>query len=296
MVLVHSAKPHNFKDFKSMRIIGSHNIALTMKNFIVRNRRRFKHQVVLDIPAGKGETAGMLQEVGARVIALDLFPKSFEHRSIDCGYADLNKALPVESETVDFVFCQEGIEHVSDQPAALRELSRILKPTGKLLITTPNPSNLRSRISHLLGESEHYKLMPPNELDTIWLSKDKDQEENIYYGHTFLIGFPKLRFLARLAGFSVQEIYYDRTNNLSVALLPLLYPWIVLTAFTSYRRALRKRQDISSTVKKTVYREVLKTAIDPRNLIVSHIFIEFEKTSSAQSAVRELRASNKLSK
>jgi 2-polyprenyl-3-methyl-5-hydroxy-6-metoxy-1,4-benzoquinol methylase len=278
-----------------MRFTGSHSIALTIKNFIIRNQRRFKDQVVLDVPAGKGETAGMLQEVGARVIALDLFPESFEHPSINCGYADLNKALPVESGTVDFVFCQEGIEHVSDQPAALRELSRILKPTGKLLISTPNPSNLRSRISHLLGESEHYKLMPPNELDTVWLSKEKGQEENIYYGHTFLIGFPKLRFLARLAGFSVHQIYYDRANNLSVALLPLLYPWIALTAFTSYRRALRKRQDISPTVKKAVYREVLKAAIDPRNLIVSHIFIEFEKTSSAQGAVRELRASNKLS-
>jgi SAM-dependent methyltransferase len=278
-----------------MRYCGSHSIVLTVAKFIHHNQERFKGRVVLDIPAGRGRTASYLKNAGARVIALDLFPESFKHPTIECRYADLNETLPVDSDTIDSVICQEGIEHVTDQPAALREFSRVLKSGGRLFITTPNPSNLRSRISHLLAESEHYKHMPPNELDTVWLSKEKGQKENIYYGHTFLIGFPKLRFLARLAGFSVRQIYYDRANNLSVALLPLLYPWIALTAFTSYRRALRKRQDISPTVKKPVYREVLKAAIDPRNLIVSHIFIEFEKTSSAQGAVRELRASNKLS-
>lgn len=279
-----------------MRYRGSHSIVLTIAKFIRHNQERFKGRVVLDIPAGRGRTASYLENAGASVVALDLFPDLFEHPTIKCQCADLNKTLPVDSDTIDSVICQEGIEHVTDQPAALREFSRVLKSGGSLIITTPNPSNLRSRISHLLAESEHYKLMPPNELDTIWLSEDEEQEEHIYYGHTFLIDFPKLRFLARLAGFSVHQIYYDRANNLSVALLPLLYPWIVLAAFTSYRRALRKRQDISSTVKKAVYREVLKAAIDPRNLIVSHIFIEFEKTSSAQSAVRELRALNKLSK
>lgn len=278
-----------------MRLIGSHDIASTVERFITDNRHRFDGKTVLDVPAGTGRTARLLDSLGARVIALDLFPERFDHPSIECSCADLNDILPVDSDSVDIVVCQEGIEHISDQPAALRELARILRPGGQLLLTTPNSSNLRSRLSYMLGESEHYKLMPPNEIDTVWFSSSDKSRARVYYGHSFLIGFPKLRFLSRLAGLSVKEIYYDRANNLSAALLLPLYPFVLLTGVTSYRRAMRKRPGVSSEKKKGVYREVLKAAINPRNLIVSHIFIELEKNSTPQEAINDLQSINKLS-
>lgn len=278
-----------------MRFTGNHSIASTLHSFIRSNERRFSGKRVLDIPAGRGETVALLQQIGASVHAMDLFPNRFDCADAHCEYADLNESIPAESEAYDFVFCQEGIEHISDQPAALRELARVLRPGGSLILTTPNPSNLRSRLSHLLNEAEHYRLMPPNEVDTIWLSEENNDQDKIYYGHNFLITLTKLRFLARLAGLSVSLIHHDRANNFSALLLPFFYPFILLTSISSYRRALRKRLDVSPHIKKNIYKDVLKTAIDPRNLIVSHIFVEFKKTSSTDGVIAELRALNKLS-
>lgn len=46
-------------------------------------------------------------------------------------------AIPVEDGSFDAVMCTEVLEHVPDPVAALKELNRLLKPGGYLLITAP---------------------------------------------------------------------------------------------------------------------------------------------------------------
>lgn len=46
--------------------------------------------------------------------------------------------IPVASESFDAVLCTEVFEHIPDPMAALRELSRILKPGGILILTVPS--------------------------------------------------------------------------------------------------------------------------------------------------------------
>ncbi len=46
-------------------------------------------------------------------------------------------AIPVEDASFDAVMCTEVLEHVPDPVAALKEMNRILKPGGHLLITAP---------------------------------------------------------------------------------------------------------------------------------------------------------------
>lgn len=46
-------------------------------------------------------------------------------------------AIPVDDGSFDAVMCTEVLEHVPDPVAALKELHRVLKPGGLLLITAP---------------------------------------------------------------------------------------------------------------------------------------------------------------
>ncbi|WP_051680071.1 class I SAM-dependent methyltransferase [Pseudorhizobium marinum] len=45
--------------------------------------------------------------------------------------------MPVEDACFDAVLCTEVLEHVADPVAAVREMARVLRPGGKILITAP---------------------------------------------------------------------------------------------------------------------------------------------------------------
>ena len=87
----------------------------------------------------------------------------------------------------------------------------------------------------MLFESETTKRMPPNEIDDIWM-EDKSVSEEIYHGHIFLIGLQKLRILAKLAGFKIQEIKYVRLSKGSLFLFLLFYPLILISSYLRYHR------------------------------------------------------------
>lgn len=48
------------------------------------------------------------------------------------------RALPIASDSVDLIWCHHVLEHVGDDRAAIKELSRVLRPaTGELIVSVP---------------------------------------------------------------------------------------------------------------------------------------------------------------
>ncbi len=45
--------------------------------------------------------------------------------------------IPLAAEAIDTVICLETLEHVGDPPQVMRELSRVLRPAGVLLLSVP---------------------------------------------------------------------------------------------------------------------------------------------------------------
>lgn len=50
--------------------------------------------------------------------------------------------LPLVDATFDLVLCSEVLEHIENDGAALDELSRVIAPSGWLLISVPTPSSV----------------------------------------------------------------------------------------------------------------------------------------------------------
>jgi SAM-dependent methyltransferase len=269
------------------------SIKYHVKKFLLANADRFKNKTVVDIPAGNGITSRILKEIGATPIAFDLFPEYFEINEITCRRANVLDGIPVADHSADFVICQEGIEHFTDQFKAFKEFNRILKPNGSLIITTPNYSNLRARLSYFLSESERFNsIMPPNEIDSIWMNK-QDITSEIYFGHVFLIGIQKLRVLARLAGFKIRHIRFTRMRTTSLLLLILNYPFILCSNLITYYKNVRKHKGYDKDYQKSLYKEILKLNLNWRILVDATLFVEFEKMTDHKDVMKQIRGVHK---
>ncbi|MGB3851209.1 MAG: class I SAM-dependent methyltransferase [Tunicatimonas sp.] len=261
-----------------------------VKRYLLKNQERLRNKRVLDFPAGRGVTSQILKEIGATPLPFDLFPEFFAVDDLACKKADIQEGIPLDDKAVDYVICQEGIEHFSDQLGAFREFSRVLTTGGSLLITTPNYSSIRARLSYFLSESERYnKIMPPNELDSVWFSND-DQSEEFYFGHIFLVGIQKLRVLARLSGFEIAEIEFTRARPTSSILLVLFYPFILLSNWMNYRRNLKRNKEHARDHRKKVYWEIFKLGTNVKLLVDGHLFVRFEKKLDVQQVKSDLRS------
>jgi SAM-dependent methyltransferase len=97
----------------------------------------------LDAPCGTGRPARRLAELGHEVVGIDLTPEMLRHARLalpksSFGQADL-LALPFPAATFDLVVSGLAIAHVADLPGAVGELSRVLRPGGRLILTALHP-------------------------------------------------------------------------------------------------------------------------------------------------------------
>ena len=100
---------------------------------------------ILDVGAGEGAVVERYRGRGWNVIGVDS-----AYESPQVKRADL-LVLPFDGGAFDAALCLDVLEHVEllDQPKALSEIARVLKPGGTLLLSVPNLAHLHSRIRFL---------------------------------------------------------------------------------------------------------------------------------------------------
>ena len=103
------------------------SIKYHVKKYLHKNKRRFQNKIFIDFPAGNGITTRILKEIGAKPFAFDLFPEYFNIKGLNCKRANIIEGLPVDDAFADYLICQEGMEHFSDQLASFKEFNRVLK-------------------------------------------------------------------------------------------------------------------------------------------------------------------------
>ena len=129
-----------------LKFTGTSNIKKFVEHYIESNRSMFKGKIVIDIPAGKGETSRIMKNIDCDVRPYDLFPEFYEYDKLTCMKANLAKRLPIEDNSADIIICQEGIEHVPNQLFVFQEFNRILKKRRHTHINYPKYFTFKSKI------------------------------------------------------------------------------------------------------------------------------------------------------
>ena len=104
----------------------------------------------MDFGAGTGELTRRLHRSGRfrSIAGADLYPRAAD---LDPGIGwiegDLNDPLPSPPATFDLIVAAEVIEHLENPRAVCRELFRLLRPGGHVLLSTPNNESWRALVA-----------------------------------------------------------------------------------------------------------------------------------------------------
>lgn len=110
---------------------------------------------ILDVGTSTGTNLRLLKEMGfTNFLGLDRSPEAI-HWCAEKGLGTVRQgdvcAIPFSDESFDLVLATDIIEHVDDDLKALQELQRVLKKSGRIVITVPTfPSlwGLQDEVSH----------------------------------------------------------------------------------------------------------------------------------------------------
>lgn len=113
---------------------------------------------IWDVGAGSGAMAKRLPDYGTEVISVEPLPEGAREIAglggeIFCGTLE---DLQLPSRSVSAVGLFDVLEHLDDPTRLLEEIARVLKPTGKLLVTVPAYQWLWSAEDEALGHYRRY--------------------------------------------------------------------------------------------------------------------------------------------
>jgi SAM-dependent methyltransferase len=81
---------------------------------------------------------------------------------------DLNDhPYPFENESADMIIAEEIIEHLKDPKRFMEEVHRILKPGGKVRVTTNNKNSLINKMFKTYNVKNHISLQSPESMKAL---------------------------------------------------------------------------------------------------------------------------------
>jgi malonyl-CoA O-methyltransferase len=123
---------------------------------------------VLDVGTGTGRHALRLSARGARVTAIDFSDEMLAQARAKHGAErvhfenhDVTRPLPHADASFDRVLSALVLEHVPDVAAFLRELSRVTRPEGRIVITAMHPAMFLRGVSARFRDQESGEFLRP---------------------------------------------------------------------------------------------------------------------------------------
>lgn len=116
------------------------------------------YQCVLDIGAGRGDDLSIARKINntAELFAVERQGVNvFKSKSLAVGVYSMDierERLPFEDKTMDVIIANQILEHTKELFWIFHEISRVLRPKGKLILGVPNLASLHNRLLLFLGQ------------------------------------------------------------------------------------------------------------------------------------------------
>ena len=119
-----------------------------------------KGDAILDIGCGRAVDAIKIAQKGGKPVGLEPSKTMLRHCKncvAESGTSvvliqGIGETLPFKENTFDWVMCKGAMDHFPDPYKTMEEISRVLKPNGKAVISIANFESL----GHRLGRRVHY--------------------------------------------------------------------------------------------------------------------------------------------
>jgi len=123
-------------------------------------------KTVLDLGCGEGGYSRRLAEDGAWVVAVDISPRLIEiamskakaeNLQIEFLVRDASKLYGLENQSFEIVLAAMVLMHVADYPSAIKEIHRVLKPYGRLVLSILHPCFRMKEGQWIIDEADNRK-------------------------------------------------------------------------------------------------------------------------------------------
>jgi len=168
---------------------------------------------ILDVGCGTGANLLMLSEYGeAEGVDISEDALAFcRERGLDKVRLGAGEKLPYEDGTFDLVTALDVVEHMDDDLAGLREMRRVLRPGGRVLLFVPTFMFLWGLQDDVSNHRRRYRLP---ELRRVLEQAGFEIERTTYANITFFLPILVVRQLMRLTGLKA-----DSENDINVTAL-----------------------------------------------------------------------------
>lgn len=110
-----------------------------IRTYLQQNTTGGRDINILNVGCGTGGTVPLLEEFGS-VENVDMAQQALDFMR-SRGYTKVKlidgKKLPYKDHAFDLVVAFDVLEHIENDSAALKEWSRVLKPSGRIIVTVP---------------------------------------------------------------------------------------------------------------------------------------------------------------
>ncbi len=180
---------------------------------LFRIAEHYQEGAILEIGAFPYHLTMSLHKLAYPCIGVDLTPERAANRiqqeGLDVRKCDIEKEpLPFPSESVDLIVFNEVLEHLRVDPLfTLSEINRVMRPSGTLLLTTPNLYAIQRIVKLILGRGFNDPLSEFMKLRRIG-----------HMGHIREYSATEVQRFLGFAGFQVKNLsfehyYFPRTKR-----------------------------------------------------------------------------------